>query len=161
MSEAVCAVTNAPEQTEELAAAFAACCQPNDVVGLQGTLGVGKTCFVRGLARGLGSDDRVVSPTFVLMRVYDGRLTLYHFDAYRLADASDMEAIGCAETFESGGVSIVEWAGRVAGCLPPQRFLLSIRVGGPTQRRFRLTAQGKDPRARLDAFRRVLAPWAP
>ncbi len=162
MSEArVELVTHSPSETQAMAAAFAACCRPNDVVGLQGTLGAGKTCFVKGLAAGLGvtDPDKVISPTFVLLRRYAGRLTLYHFDAYRLRGASDMELIGCAETFESGGVSVVEWADHVAACLPAERFMLALTVTGESERAFVLTAAGAGPAARLEELRHALAAW--
>ena len=154
-------VTHRPEETQAMAAAFAALCRPNDVVGLCGPLGAGKTCFVRGLAAGLAVRElsKVISPTFVLMRSYAGRLTLYHFDGYRLRDGSEMEQIGCAEVFESGGVSVVEWADHVAGCLPPAHFLLTLTVAGETDRRFRLSALGRGPSARLQEFGRALTEW--
>ncbi len=159
---AVEAVTRSAEETMSLAAAFAALCRPNDVLALQGTLGAGKTCFVKGLARGLGVEDErdVISPTFVLMRRHEGRLALHHFDAYRLRDADEMEAIGSGEAFEAGGVSVVEWADHVADCLPSEHFVLSITVAGATERRFRLTAHGASNRERLDEFRAALAAWA-
>lgn len=146
-----------------MAAAFAPLCRPNDVIGLQGTLGAGKTCFVKGLAVGLGvPDDRaVISPTFVLQRSYEGRLRLHHFDAYRLGGAAELEEIGCAETFESGGVSVVEWADRVTGCLPAEHFMLSIVVTGPRRRRFELAGRGAGPRARVPEFRVALTEWTP
>jgi len=143
--------TESPEATMELGARFAALCRAGDVVGLQGTLGAGKTCFVKGMARGLGVGDEraVTSPSFVLLHEYRGRLTLYHFDAYRLADASQMEEIGCQEVFDSGGVSVVEWADHVQGCLPPEHFMLTIRLLGPSRREFSLTAAGAGPTSRL------------
>ena len=163
MSEDVVeAITSSPEGTMSLAAAFAALCRPNDVFALQGTLGAGKTCFVKGLAFGLGVPDpsQVISPTFVLMRRHECRLPLFHFDAYRLRDAAEMESIGCAETFESGGVSVVEWADHVADCLPREHFVLSITVSGPTERRLRLTAHGPLSSARLGSFRAALLAWS-
>jgi tRNA threonylcarbamoyladenosine biosynthesis protein TsaE len=163
MSErAVEALTRSPEETMSLAAALADLFGPCDVLALQGTLGAGKTCFVKGLAHGLGvADERqVASPTFVLMRRHEGRLPLFHFDAYRLRGAAEMESIGCAEAFESGGVSVVEWADHVAGCLPREHFALSITVTGPSERRLMLTARGAGPQARMAAFRAALAPWA-
>ena len=144
-----------------MAAAFGTLCRPSDVIGLEGTLGAGKTCFVKGLAAGLGVEQAcsVVSPTFVLLRRYAGRLTLYHFDAYRLHDGAEMEDIGCADLFAAGGVSAVEWADHVRGCLPEQHFMLSINVTGERERDFALMAVGARPRERLGAFRRTLAPW--
>jgi len=163
MSDAeVHAVTRSPAETMSLAAAFAGLCRPNDVLALRGTLGAGKTCFVKGLARGLGVEDerQVISPTFVLMRRHQGRLPLFHFDAYRLHDAGDMEAIGADEVFASGGVSVVEWADHVAACLPPEHFALSIAVSGETERRFCLTAHGTGPAARIEEFREALSEWS-
>jgi tRNA threonylcarbamoyladenosine biosynthesis protein TsaE len=93
------------------------------------------------------------------LRRYEGRLRLYHFDAYRLRDAAEMEQIGSAETFASGGVSVVEWADHVAQSLPPEHFMLAITVAGETDRRFRLSASGPAPGRRLGAFRSALAAW--
>ncbi len=154
--------THSPEGTQAMAAAFGRLCRANDVIGLQGTLGAGKTCFVKGLAAGLGvrDVDKVVSPTFVLLRQYEGRLTLYHFDAYRLQGAAEMEQIGCAETFESGGVSVIEWADHVAACLPPEHFMLAITVVGENDRDFVVTASGPGPSGRLEEFRRALTAWS-
>lgn len=153
--------TTSPEETLRMAAALAQCMRADDVLGLCGTLGAGKTTFVKGFAEGLGVDDtrRVISPTFVLMRSYPARLQLHHFDAYRLEHAEDMDAIGAEETFHSGGVTVVEWADHVAECLPAEHFLLSITVDGPTRRRFRLEACGGGPAARMQEFADVLSTW--
>jgi len=155
-------LTASPSETLAMAAAFAGMCRPNDVIALEGPLGAGKTCFTKGLARGLGVPDEraVVSPSFVLMRRYRGRLTLYHFDAYRLAGPEEMEDIGCAEAFEAGGVSVVEWADRVAGCLPPEHFSLEIAIAGRSRRRFSLVAHGGGPQGRLPRFVAALAAWS-
>jgi tRNA threonylcarbamoyladenosine biosynthesis protein TsaE len=145
----------------EFGARLGACLEPGDVLGLVGTLGAGKTCLVKGLARALGVPDgrRVTSPTFVLMRGYEGRLTLYHFDAYRLASADEMNEIGCQEIFDAGGVSAVEWADHVAACLPPEHFLLTIRVAGRERRELTLEAIGPALIGRLAGMRRALQAW--
>jgi len=151
--------TRAPEETKRVAARFGRLCRANDVVGLQGTLGAGKTCFVKGMARGLGIDDEreVVSPSFVLLRRYVGRLTLYHFDAYRLRDGREMEAIGCEEIFQSGGVSVVEWADHVSCCLPDEHFMIRILVSGENERQLQLDAAGAGPRSRAGRMLKALA----
>ena len=155
-------VTDSPEQTMKMATRFAKLCRAGDVVGLQGTLGAGKTCFAKGMARGLGVRDiaAVTSPTFVLLKEHKGRkLKLYHFDAYRLQDARDMEEIGCAEIFAGRGVSVVEWANHVSACLPPEHFLWTIRMAGATRREFLLTACGEGPLARLPEIFDTLEEW--
>ncbi|MFP4027256.1 MAG: tRNA (adenosine(37)-N6)-threonylcarbamoyltransferase complex ATPase subunit type 1 TsaE [Candidatus Brocadiia bacterium] len=153
--------TSLPEETKRLAAIFATLCQPGDVVGLQGSLGAGKTCFVKGMARGLAvPDERIVtSPTFVLLKRYKGSTTLHHFDAYRLSGASEMESIGCYEIFEGDGVSVIEWADHVAECLPVEHFLWDIRVKGKQKRRFQLEAAGEGPVSRLPKISESLTEW--
>ncbi len=153
--------SNAPEQTMAIGARFAKLCLPDDVVGLQGTLGAGKTCFAKGMACGLGVKDEraVTSPSFVLMKSHKGSLVLYHFDAYRLSCSDDLEAIGCQETFQSGGVSVIEWADHVRGCLPEDHFVVMITVTGEKSRELRLRASGEATVARLGQFSAALAQW--
>ncbi|MFW5923510.1 MAG: tRNA (adenosine(37)-N6)-threonylcarbamoyltransferase complex ATPase subunit type 1 TsaE [Planctomycetota bacterium] len=152
-------VTSAsPEETMDIGATFARLCTPNDVVGLTGTLGAGKTCFVRGMARGLEVEETeaVTSPTFVLLHQYSGRLPLYHYDAYRLQSAESMYEIGCEETFESGGVTAIEWADHVAECLPEEYFLWNLNIQEQTVRELTLTASGAGPRKRLPKMEKGL-----
>jgi len=154
-------VTKSPEETVELGAQFVRLCRASDVIGLQGTLGAGKTCFVKGMARGLGVKNlrAVTSPSFVLLHQYKGKLTLHHFDAYRLEDSRQLEEVGCEEIFHSGGVSVVEWANHVAGCLPREHFLVTIRMAGESCRDFLITACGKGPLARLRGIFAALEDW--
>ena len=154
-------VTNGPADTKEFARELAAACRPDDVIGLCGTLGSGKTTLVKGLARGLSVDEtrQVISPTFMLMRSYPGRLDLHHFDAYRLSGGDEMDAIGAEEVFASGGVSVVEWADHVEDCLPPDHFVLRITVEGAERRRFELSAMGQQSRSRLQEFGRHTEKW--
>ena len=160
-TEPVMLVTSSPEETKQVAARLATLLRPNDVLGLCGVLGAGKTCFVKGLARGLGvaEEDRVSSPTFVLMKRHEGTLTLYHFDAYRLGSASEMEAIGCEDIYHMGGISVIEWADRVRACLPQQHFLIQFIVTGENERELAVSARGAESTRRLKEFGSVLAPW--
>lgn len=92
---------------------------PGDVLALSGDLGSGKTHFTKGVAGAFGVDHDVVnSPTFVLLQQYEGRLNVFHFDTYRLGDASEFEDIGGLEVLESGGVILIEWPERVEELLP-------------------------------------------
>jgi len=114
------------------------------VVGLIGPLGAGKTHLVRAIAEGLGVPNRwiVNSPTFVLLQEYHGRLEIYHFDAYRLANDAEFLDLGVEEYFGGGGVCLIEWADKVAACLPKEHLEIRIEVTGETSRRLRLVSMG-------------------
>ncbi|MCL2500150.1 MAG: tRNA (adenosine(37)-N6)-threonylcarbamoyltransferase complex ATPase subunit type 1 TsaE [Defluviitaleaceae bacterium] len=101
---------NDANETEMFAQEFSRSIKAGDIICLSGGLGAGKTVFTKGLARGLGYLGRVTSPTFTLMNVYEGgRLTVYHFDLYRLDGEADIESVGCEEFFNAGGVCVLEW----------------------------------------------------
>jgi tRNA threonylcarbamoyladenosine biosynthesis protein TsaE len=102
-----------------------------DVIALTGGLGAGKTHFIMGLVRGLGSDDAVTSPTFTLVHEYlAGRLPVYHFDFYRMERESEVTGIGWDEYLEAGGVCVVEWADRFPALLPAGTQWWSLTVEG-------------------------------
>jgi tRNA threonylcarbamoyladenosine biosynthesis protein TsaE len=96
------------------------------VIALQGDLGAGKTVFVRGAAKGLEVAERVSSPTFVLLKIYSGRLTLYHFDFYRLSGEEDTVELGFSEYLPGDGVAFIEWAERLPDLLPEDYLLINI-----------------------------------
>jgi tRNA threonylcarbamoyladenosine biosynthesis protein TsaE len=118
---------------------------PGAVVALVGPLGAGKTHLVRAVAEGLGvADSRVVtSPTFVLIQEYQARLPIYHFDAYRLHGDAEFADLGAHEYFEGNGVCLVEWADRVAECLPKEFLRITMEVTGETSRRATLEGVGE------------------
>ena len=114
-------------ETEAIAARLAATLDPGAVVAYQGGLGMGKTAFTRGLASGLGYPGRVTSPTFTIVNEYEGgRLPLFHFDMYRLADSEALFDIGWEDYLERGGVCAVEWSELVADALPPDAVYVTI-----------------------------------
>ena len=118
-----------PEDTEAFAEVFAARLEPGDIVALEGDLGAGKTCFVRGLARGLGIDpSHVSSPTFVSMQRYGGgRVPLVHVDAWRMRSPEDLETIGWDETIaERDSIIAIEWPSKVMGALPARRVDVTL-----------------------------------
>ena len=114
-------------ETEALGARLAAVLTPGTVVAYRGGLGMGKTAFTRGLARGLGYAGRVTSPTFTIVNEYEGgRLPLFHFDMYRLDDAGALFDIGWEDYLDRGGVCAVEWSEQVAEALPPEAVRVTI-----------------------------------
>jgi tRNA threonylcarbamoyladenosine biosynthesis protein TsaE len=119
--------TASPGATEDLACRIAPLLQAGDVVHLVGELGAGKTCFVRGLARGLTSPDRVTSPTFVLVNQYRGRDTLFHVDLYRTGGAG-IDDLGLWQDAESG-VLVIEWADLALAAVPPPTLTVTLTEG--------------------------------
>jgi tRNA threonylcarbamoyladenosine biosynthesis protein TsaE len=127
------------DDTARLGRAIAELVEPGVVVGLVGPLGAGKTRLVRAIAEALGVDPAAISsPTFVLIQEYDGRLPVYHFDAYRLPTPEAFEDLGVAEYWDGGGVCLVEWSDRVRDLLPARSWTVTIRPAGPTARSLRL-----------------------
>jgi tRNA threonylcarbamoyladenosine biosynthesis protein TsaE len=130
--------------TARLGAALAETLPAGTVVALCGTLGAGKTRLVQNVAHSLDIDPRqVVSPTFMLIQEYHGRKSVYHFDAYRLASQREFLALGPDEYFESGGLVFIEWADRVANCLPRDTVNIDIEVIGENSRRFNISTTGE------------------
>lgn len=114
------------EETSRAAAEFAKTLCGGEVIAMYGDLGAGKTAFVQGLARGLGIDRHITSPTFTIVNEYEGRLPLYHFDVYRIADPDEMYEIGYDEYIESGGVCVIEWAELIEELLPEGYIKIEI-----------------------------------
>lgn len=132
-------LTGSVEETESLAAEWATQLRGGEVVLLSGELGAGKTAFVRGLARGLGADaEDVVSPTFVLLTSYPGRLTLHHADLYRLAGGGDDRELGLEELPGPRGVLAIEWAERLSHCPWERPIRVELRHAGEDRREIRI-----------------------
>ncbi|MBI4675489.1 MAG: tRNA (adenosine(37)-N6)-threonylcarbamoyltransferase complex ATPase subunit type 1 TsaE [Chloroflexi bacterium] len=142
------------ETTQALGAALAAQLVPGDVIALQGELGTGKTNFVQGLARGLGITEDVNSPTFILANEYpDGRLPLYHVDAYRLENASQARDFGLDDYLNDDGVTVIEWAERVRDALPQDVLWIEFEYLGENERRLVLRARGARAAEILDGLK--------
>jgi tRNA threonylcarbamoyladenosine biosynthesis protein TsaE len=131
-------VTRTPEETEAAGEDLGRTLGAGDVVALSGELGAGKTCFARGLVRGLGGRARVTSPTFVLINEYRGRVPIHHVDAYRTASLAELMDLGLPELFAEG-VTIIEWADRLAPLLPPGAVHVHIDGLGDEPREIRIT----------------------
>jgi tRNA threonylcarbamoyladenosine biosynthesis protein TsaE len=143
--------------TDQLGAALAAALPDGAVVALCGTLGAGKTRLVQALAAACGVDrSEVVSPTFVLCHEHTGRRTLYHFDVYRLSGDEEFQRLGPQEYFSAGGITLIEWADKVAASLPDERLDISIEVTGESSRLFTLRAHGEPMERALAALAQSL-----
>ena len=121
-------ITNSAEETEQLGERIASKLKGMEVIALFGGMGMGKTAFTRGLARGLGADDVVSSPTFALVNEYSGRVPVYHFDMYRVTSWDDLYSTGFFDYLDTG-VLIIEWSENIEGALPENALRITISRG--------------------------------
>lgn len=140
-----------PEATSRLGTALARVAAPGDLLCLWGDLGAGKTHFAKAFGAGLGVTDTIVSPSFVLMAEYQGRLPLFHLDPYRLADAADALTGGLIDDRQATGVTLIEWPDRLGDALPDARLDVRIDGLGDEPRTITLIAGGVAYRRYLEA----------
>ena len=132
-------ISETPQETERIAEEMGRRFTGGEVVALRGSLGAGKTCFTRGLARGLDYTGEVNSPTFSIVNEYlGGRLPLYHFDMYRIDSWDDLYSVGFFEYSESGGVLVVEWSENIENALPKDAVYVELRPLSETKREIRI-----------------------
>lgn len=118
-------ITESAQQTQAFAEEYAKTLKKGDVVLLRGEMGAGKTEFVKGLAKGLGIEDEITSPTYAYMNDYDGKL--YHYDCYRLKSGAQAEALGLCDYFYADGICVIEWAENIEDVLPENCKTVKIR----------------------------------
>lgn len=150
-------VSDSPERTREIADQLGRLAPEGLVIVLSGDLGSGKTCFVQGLARGLGvpPETYVTSPSYTLVNTYQGRLPLHHVDLYRLS-AEDGADLGLEELMEAPAVTAVEWPERLPQEIPAEHLAIDIRFLDENTRRLDLTACGLAPSILLKELQNVI-----
>ena len=125
-------ISKSREDTQAFACAYAKTLKKGDVVLLDGDMGAGKTVFAKGVAKGLGIDEEVTSPTYAYMNDYDGRL--FHYDCYRIESVEQALQLGLADYFDMGGICLIEWAQNIAPLLPPVVKRVRIQKRGENER---------------------------
>ena len=129
-------ISESPQQTEDFAAEFAKSLTGGEVIAFRGNLGQGKTCFTRGLAKGLGYKGDVTSPTFALINEYlGGRLPIFHFDMYRISSWDELYSCGFFEYIEQGGVVVAEWSENIDAALPENTIYIELEILGELSRK--------------------------
>lgn len=141
-------ISHSPAQTERVGQRLGEQLLPGDLLLLIGTFGVGKTQLARGIVRGLGSDDLVTSPSFVLVNEYRAghrwqHMAIYHVDLYRIAAEGELATIGLEELWSGDGVCLIEWPERVRSRIPADHLAVHIQHLSETKRRLRLVPHGK------------------
>ncbi len=132
------------QDTEFLGAALAKALSPGDIVAFTGDLGAGKTAFIRGMASGLGLEDRVTSPTYTIVNEYIGTVPLFHFDLYRLGGSDELYDIGWEDYISRGGICAVEWSERAADELID---CVKVSISRISDNERRITIEGVDVNA--------------
>ncbi|MDY4395695.1 MAG: tRNA (adenosine(37)-N6)-threonylcarbamoyltransferase complex ATPase subunit type 1 TsaE [Oscillospiraceae bacterium] len=135
-------VSHSTQETEQFGEEVAKSLRGGDVLAFTGSLGMGKTAFTRGLARGLGCRGRVTSPTFTIVNEYDGKTPLFHFDMYRLGSSDELFDIGWDDYLARGGVCAVEWSERVSDALPDDTIYVDIARGKEDENTRTITVTG-------------------
>ena len=135
-------VSHNTQETEQFGEEVAKSLRGGDVLAFTGSLGMGKTAFTRGLARGLGCCGRVTSPTFTIVNEYDGKTPLFHFDMYRLGSSDELFDIGWDDYLARGGVCAVEWSERVSDALPDDTIYVDIARGEEDENTRTITVTG-------------------
>ena len=135
-------VSHSTQETEQFGEEVAKSLRGGDVLAFTGSLGMGKTAFTRGLARGLGCRGRVTSPTFTIVNEYDGKTPLFHFDMYRLGSSDELFDIGWDDYRARDGVCAVEWSERVSDALPDDTIYVDIARGEEDENTRTITVTG-------------------
>lgn len=133
---------NGLEELEKLGIKLGSLLEKKDVICLNGDLGAGKTTFTQAIGKGLGVTEYITSPTFTIINEYEGRLSLYHFDIYRLCDEEELDLLGAQDYFYSDGVCVIEWANNAENILPKERLDIWIKIIDENRRQFKFIPQG-------------------
>ncbi len=149
--------THSPEETQQVGRRLGELARVGDVVLLVGDLGTGKTCLTQGIARGLGIDDYVLSPSFVIVRELHGRLPLFHVDLYRLDRVEETQDLGLDDYLYDGGISVIEWAEKALGLMPPEHLRIDLAYVSDAERKLSLRAMGKRYEELVEALKSVLS----
>ena len=118
--------THSPEDTKKLGIALGKVLRSGDLVAFTGELGSGKTTMIQGICEGLGVQEKVTSPTFVLITTYEGRVPVHHFDLYRLERREEFLNLGYEEYFNDQGITLIEWSEKIKDLLPTQRIEIHL-----------------------------------
>ena len=133
-------ITKSPEETIKLGKSIGKKLKGNETICLVGELGSGKTQFVKGVALGLGIKENITSPSFVIVKIYNGKVNLIHIDFYRLEDKSELETIGFDDFFSPNNIIVIEWADRFKDIYPDYATWINIKYIDETTREFHINA---------------------
>ena len=140
-------ISSSPEETFALGESLAPLLKEGSVIALKGPLGAGKTCFAKGIAKGLGIEEELTSPSYTIISEYEclvagEKILVYHIDAYRLRGDDDFSAIGGEEIVFGNGISVIEWSERIPNFIAPKAYKIDFEILEDNERRVRLSKEG-------------------
>jgi tRNA threonylcarbamoyladenosine biosynthesis protein TsaE len=136
-------ITHSEQETRTWAQDLASGSEKGSVFLLHGDLGTGKTIIAKGIAKGLGIDEEITSPTFLMLEIYEsGRLPMYHFDLYRIDDPGELDELGFEEYWEGAGISVVEWPEKAGDRIPEKAIKIHIQWQSENERRITIEYPG-------------------
>ena len=136
-------ISNSPDETEQISENFAKTLKPGTLIAFLGDLGVGKTCFMRGLARGIGYEGDITSPTFSIVNEYrGGRLPVFHFDMYRISSFEDLYSTGYFDYFDENGIIAIEWSENISEILEDNTIFVEIQPVDGFKRKITIFTKG-------------------
>ena len=127
-------ISNNVQETEKTAEEFASALKCGSVISLRGSLGAGKTVFAKGIARALGINEAIVSPTFTIVQEYEGKMKMYHLDLYRLSGCDEFESMGGEDFLYPDGITLIEWSEKIEEMLPDNTIYVSIIINEDQRR---------------------------
>ncbi|MGA1868553.1 MAG: tRNA (adenosine(37)-N6)-threonylcarbamoyltransferase complex ATPase subunit type 1 TsaE [bacterium] len=153
-------ITNSAKETYNLGYAIGKLLKGGDVLSFWGGLGVGKTCMIQGIARGLEvpESEYITSPTFVILNQYEGKIPVYHFDFYRINTPYEAVELGCEEYFFGQGVTLIEWSENIISLLPEEYIKISIEWTSNMERKINIMAIGSTTyEDRVSSFKNLIS----
>ena len=151
--------SHGPEQTQSLGVSLGKLAQAGDIFLLDGNLGSGKTCLTQGIAWGLGVKEHAFSPSFIIVREYQGRLPLYHIDLYRLDHIEEIINLALEEYLYGNGICVIEWAEKGMPVLPEENMLITLSYISPTDRDICFEANGDRYEQMMESLFTDLKTW--
>lgn len=149
-------ITTSEQETLILAKKIAKLLKPGDVISICGELGTGKTCFVKGLAKGMGISQIITSPSFIILKIYHNKIPLYHFDVYRLNKPFQLEDIGFNQFQYGDGVTVIEWGNKMKELLSFDHLKVFFSYYENKKRKIRIVPNGKSWEKRLNKIRLII-----
>jgi len=148
-------ITKSPEETKKIGKDISRLVKPGDLIAFYGELGTGKTCFIQGVSEGLEVKDYVTSPSFTIINEYQGKISVYHFDLFRINNIEEILELGYEEYFYGDGLTVIEWANKIEKLLPKDHLKIDIKFKDCNKRKISFVPKGDRFNKLLEELTRI------